>query len=129
MARTSIASQLAKLRKDREALEKREKALLAKTNDKVLSKIVALAKDAGLTAADIAKALGAAKPNKSAKAPRAAKKSTLAGKKVAPKYRNPANPEQTWTGRGVSPAWVQSLKAAGTLDSALIANAASASGQ
>ncbi|MBU3646991.1 MAG: H-NS histone family protein, partial [Limnohabitans sp.] len=48
----------------------------------------------------------------------------LAGKKVAPKYRNPANPEQTWTGRGVSPAWVQSLKAAGTLDSALISTAA-----
>jgi DNA-binding protein H-NS len=23
-----------------------------------------------------------------------------------PKYRNPANPEQTWTGRGKAPAWV-----------------------
>lgn len=125
MARTSIAAQLAKLRKDREALEKREKALLAKTNDKVLSKIVALAKDAGLTAADIAKALGAAKPTKSAKAPRVGKKSTLAGKKVAPKYRNPTNPEQTWTGRGVSPAWVQSLKATGALETALIADGAS----
>lgn len=122
MARTSISAQLAKLRKDREALEKREKALLAKTNDKVLSKIVALAKEAGLSAADIAKALGASKSVKSTKAPRAGKKSTLAGKKVAPKYRNPANPEQTWTGRGVSPAWVQSLKAAGALESALIAD-------
>ena len=120
MARSSVAAQLAKLRKDREALEKREKALLAKTNDKVLSKIVTLAKEAGLTAADIAKALGANKPSKSAKAPRAAKKGALAGKKVAPKYRNPANPDQTWTGRGVSPSWVQALKAAGTLDSALI---------
>lgn len=127
MARTSIAAQLAKLRKDREALEKREKALLAKTNDKVLAKIVALAKEAGLTAADITKALGASKPAKSsAKAPRTAKKGALAGKKVAPKYRNPANPEQTWTGRGVSPAWVQSLKAAGTLDSALISPAVQA---
>lgn len=121
MARTSIAAQLAKLRKDREALEKREKALLAKTNDKVLAKIVALAKEAGLSAADITKALGAAKPAKAAgKNPRASKKGALAGKKVAPKYRNPANPEQTWTGRGVSPAWVQTLKAAGQLDSALI---------
>jgi len=45
----------------------------------------------------------------------------LAGKKVAAKYRNPSNPDQTWTGRGVSPTWVQALKAAGTLDSALIA--------
>jgi len=59
-----------------------------------------------------------------AKAPKAAKKGALAGKKVAPKYRNPANPEQTWTGRGVSPTWVQALKATGALDSALIAQSA-----
>lgn len=126
MARTTVASQLAALRKQRELLIKKEQALLSKSHDKVLSKIVQLAKDAGLTADDIAKALGAGKPAKAAKAPRAAKKGALAGKKVAPKYRNPANPEQTWTGRGVSPAWVQSLKAAGTLDSALIATAAAA---
>ncbi len=120
MARTTVASQLAALRKQRELLIKKEQALLSKSHDKVLSKIVQLAKDAGLTAADIAKALGAGKPGKAVKAPRAAKKGTLAGKKVAPKYLNPANPEQTWTGRGVSPAWVQALKAAGTLDAALI---------
>lgn len=120
MARTTVAAQLAKLRKDREILEKREKALLAKTNDKVLGQIVTLAKAAGITAADIVKALGAAKPAKT-KAPRTAKKGALAGKKVAAKYRNPANPEQTWTGRGVSPAWVQALKTAGSLDTALIA--------
>lgn len=122
MARLTAAAQLAKLRKEREALEKKEKALLAKTNDKVLVKIVALAKDAGLTAADVSKALNEALGRKiKTKGVRAtAKKSTLAGKKVAPKYRNPANPEQTWTGRGVSPAWVQALKAEGKLESALI---------
>lgn len=27
--------------------------------------------------------------------------------KVAPKYRNPANPDQTWTGRGIAPAWIR----------------------
>ncbi len=122
MARTSVASQLAAIKKQREALEKKEQALKSRSYDKVLEKIVQLAKEAGLTAADIAKALGAANPkaSKSGKAPRVAKKGALAGKKVAPKYRNPANPEQTWTGRGVSPTWVQSLKASGTLDSALI---------
>jgi DNA-binding protein H-NS len=82
-----------------------------------------MAKEAGLTAADITKALSSGKPAKAAKAPKAAKKGALAGKKVAAKYRNPANPEQTWTGRGVSPTWVQALKAAGTLDTALIAPA------
>ncbi len=28
------------------------------------------------------------------------------GAKVAPRYRNPSNPDQTWTGRGRKPLWV-----------------------
>jgi DNA-binding protein H-NS len=121
MARTTVANQLAAIRKQRELLDKKEQALKSKSHDKVLAQIVNMAKEAGLTASDIAKALSSGKPVKTAKAPKAAKKGALAGKKVAPKYRNPANSEQTWTGRGVSPTWVQALKAAGTLDSALIA--------
>ena len=121
MARTTVAAQLVKLRKEREALEKREKALLAKTNDKALAKIIAIAKDAGLTAADIAKALGQTPKTNKTKPVAAKKRGALAGKKIAPKYRNPANPEQTWTGRGVSPAWVQALKTEGKLETALIA--------
>ena len=117
MARNTVASQLAALRKQRDLIAKKEQALLSKSHDKVLTKIVQMAKEAGLTASDISKALG------SGKAAKAAKKGTLAGKKVAPKYRNPSNSEQTWTGRGVSPTWVQELKTAGKLDSALIAAA------
>ena len=120
MARNTVATQLAALRKQRDLIAKKEQALLSKSHDKVLTKIVQMAKEAGLTASDISKALGAAKGTK---APKAAKKGTLTGKKVAPKYRNPAKPEQTWTGRGVSPTWVQELKTAGKLDSALIAAA------
>jgi len=33
--------------------------------------------------------------------------SSRKGSKVAPKYRNPSNPEQTWTGRGVKPRWLR----------------------
>jgi DNA-binding protein H-NS len=121
MARSTVANQLAAIRKQRELLDKKEQVLKSKSHDKVLSKIVLMAKDAGLTASDIAKALNAGKPSKAGKSTKAVKKGALAGKKVAPKYRNPANAEQTWTGRGVSPTWVQELKAAGTLDSALIA--------
>jgi DNA-binding protein H-NS len=123
MARTTVANQLAAIRKQRELLDKKEQALKSKSHDKVLAQIVNMAKEAGLTAADITKALSSGKPAKAAKAPKAAKKGALAGKKVAAKYRNPANPEQTWTGRGVSPTGVQALKAAGTLDTALIAPA------
>ena len=51
------------------------------------------------------------KPARAAKkAP--AKKATGKGRKlgkVAPKYRNPANPEETWTGRGKHPRWMAAL--------------------
>jgi DNA-binding protein H-NS len=122
MARTTVASQLAAIKKQRDALEKKEQALKAKSHEKILVKIVQMAKDAGLTADDIAKAFDSGKSTKAAKVAKAkpAKSSKLAGKKVAPKYRNPANAEQTWTGRGVAPAWIQELKTAGTLESALI---------
>ena len=29
--------------------------------------------------------------------------------KVAPKYRNPGNPDETWTGRGKQPRWMAAL--------------------
>lgn len=35
------------------------------------------------------------------------------GGKVAAKYQNPDKPEQTWTGRGVAPKWLQELIASG----------------
>lgn len=39
--------------------------------------------------------------------------------KVAPKYRNPANPEQTWTGRGKRPRWFSEALAQGRKESDL----------
>ncbi|MEW6165635.1 MAG: H-NS histone family protein [Pseudomonadota bacterium] len=117
MARVSVDAQLAKIRKARAELEKREKALLNRTQGKVIAKIVQLAVDNGISAAQIAEALKAGKPEKTRRAP---KKAAGTRGKVAPKYRNPANAEQTWTGRGKAPLWVQELKNAGTLDAALI---------
>jgi len=37
-----------------------------------------------------------------------------AGKTAIPKYRNPADPSQTWTGRGRQPAWYKAAIGAGT---------------
>jgi DNA-binding protein H-NS len=34
------------------------------------------------------------------------KRSKLAGRKVKPKYRNPANKNETWAGRGKQPKWI-----------------------
>jgi DNA-binding protein H-NS len=40
-------------------------------------------------------------------------KTKRAGTPVAPKYRNPANPEQTWSGRGKRPHWFNDALKAG----------------
>jgi DNA-binding protein H-NS len=48
---------------------------------------------------------------------KARKGRSLKGRKVAPKYRNPANKSETWAGRGVRPRWLQAaLKQGGSLD-------------
>ncbi|RUL72496.1 H-NS family nucleoid-associated regulatory protein [Dyella choica] len=61
----------------------------------IRKKIDTLLSNAGLTLADVYPTRGGG---------RAAKK---AGKRsvVAPKYRNPEDPSQTWTGRGKQPLW------------------------
>lgn len=47
----------------------------------------------------------------SGKSARAARKGN--GGKVPPKYRNPDNPAETWTGRGKQPRWMAALVAQG----------------
>lgn len=117
MARTTVEAQLAKLRKAKEALEKKEKALLNRTQGRIIDRIVKLATENGISAAQIADAL---KGGKTRPAKTANKKAGAPRGKVAPKYRNPANAEQTWTGRGRMPLWVQELDKAGTLETARI---------
>jgi len=49
---------------------------------------------------------------------------------VAPKYRNPANPAETWAGRGLKPKWLTAaIKAGKKQDDFLIAGAASSNGR
>jgi len=127
MARTSPTTQLEKIRAARIKLEKEEQRLMLRGHDKALSQIVQIAHSAGLTAAQIAQAMGAKGKVKAAGKTSTAKtsksKRSTAGKKVAPKYRDPAHPDNTWTGRGRMPQWVQALHAAGTLASAEIKTA------
>jgi len=127
MARTSPTTQLEKIRAARIKLEKEEQRLMLRGHDKALAQIVQIAHNAGLTLAQIAQAMGVKGKVKTAAKTSTAKTSKLkrstAGKKVAPKYRDPAHPDNTWTGRGRMPQWVQILHAAGTLASAEIKNA------
>jgi len=85
-------------------IESRQSAEKAKAQQEILS----LASRYGL---EIKFAGGSATP-KATKAKRGS---------VAAKYRNPANAEQTWTGRGRSPVWVAEWKAKhGSLDGIMI---------
>ena len=59
-----------------------------------LNKVRELVKEFGLTESDI---FGKGKSTGTAKS---------AGKKVAPKYRDPVT-GNTWTGRGIAPKWLQ----------------------
>ena len=77
----------------------------------VRSKIDALLKSSGLTLADVYPTRGGKTGRKG---------------EVAPKYRNPENASQTWSGRGKRPLWfVAALKRRGvTAESLLIGTAA-----
>ncbi len=77
----------------------------------VRGKITKFAKAEGYTLEELF-GTSSARPAKTATAkpgPRAGKKLG----KVAPKYRNPANPKETWTGRGKHPRWMAALVAKG----------------
>lgn len=44
---------------------------------------------------------------------RGSTRKSTAGSKVAPKYRNPDNPAETWSGRGKHPKWMTQAMAQG----------------
>jgi DNA-binding protein H-NS len=92
---------------------KRKKTLAKrKPVAQVRKKLVAAAKAEGYTIAELFGGAAASREPKAAKpAKRAAKKAT--GAKIAPKYRNPANAAETWTGRGKPPRWLAAELAAG----------------
>ncbi|MET4730158.1 DNA-binding protein H-NS [Lysobacter enzymogenes] len=95
----------------------------------VRKKVVALLKAEGYALEELfggaAPAARAGRPAKAAKSATAAtagaRKARKPLGKVAPKYRNPANTGETWTGRGKQPRWLAAYTAGGRkLDEFLI---------
>ena len=86
------------LLKQREALEQQINEARRRELSDAVAQVRSLVAEYGLTAQDVFPAgkSGAAKVTRS----------STAGTKVAPKYRNPATGE-TWTGRGKAPRWIQ----------------------
>lgn len=77
----------------------------------VRNKITKFAKAEGYTVEELfGQANGTAKP---ANAPAKSSRAGVKLGKVAPKYRNPANPKETWAGRGKQPRWMAVLTAKG----------------
>ncbi|UZW61660.1 H-NS family nucleoid-associated regulatory protein [Lysobacter enzymogenes] len=84
----------------------------------VRKKVIALLKAEGYALEELfggaAPAARAGRPAKAAKsAAPAARKARKPLGKVAPKYRNPANTGETWTGRGKQPRWLAAYTAQG----------------
>ena len=117
MPKLSPAAQLSKINAQIEALKKQQSggSSMTKAKERALARVVTIVKLSGLTLADISAAL---KTTRKKSAKKVATGKTRAPAK--PKYRNPADSSQTWTGRGRMPKWVEAMHTAGTLESAKI---------
>ena len=99
-------------------MSRRELEKLRTDVDKAIEKLAQAEKKAALEAAkkaakahgySLEELTGAGASKKAAAAPaknQARKAKTDRRAKVAPKYRNPNNPDQTWSGRGRAPGWM-----------------------
>jgi DNA-binding protein H-NS len=109
---------------------RRREEITTRRVDKVRARIDAILKAEGLSLAEVyggeavsgaAPARKAGRGKASTKARSDGKKSSTRGQVVAPKYRNPNNPAQTWAGRGLKPRWMTDALAAGrSMDDFLI---------
>jgi DNA-binding protein H-NS len=103
-----LLAQKEALEKQRADLEKQIAAAKRTERAGVINQIRTLMDSHGITLEDLG--------GKPAKATRTkaggAKSSTMAGRKVAPKYRNKATGD-TWSGRGLQPKWLKAALAAG----------------
>ncbi len=86
----------------RAALDRQISEIRSAERSRAISDVRTLMAQHGLTVADVSGAKSASH-NGAAKA---------AGKKVAPKYRDPGT-GATWTGRGIKPKWMAEAVAAG----------------
>lgn len=95
LSEKDLKALITQAKKQQSALNKRKPVA------QIRKKLVALAKAEGYTIAELF----------GGKAPVAKKAAKKAGttRKVAPKYRNPANTRETWSGRGKQPRWLAEL--------------------
>lgn len=120
MARLSLQDQFAKLQKQKSEIDRLEAIIVDKETKKSLARIIAVIEKAVDLAHRTAVHQVGGPGIASGKRGRKPGTSKLAGRKIPPKYRNPKDKSQTWTGRGRTPLWAADLQAAGKLSRALI---------
>jgi len=89
----------------REHKRKKKRAPIAQ----VRSKLTRLARADGYSISELFGGSAPAAAPAAAKSTRRKAAKSAAGRKVALKYRNPADHKQTWTGRGKAPLWFNAL--------------------
>jgi DNA-binding protein H-NS len=102
-----LLAKQAEIQRQLQAVERQIKESHLAQRAEVITKIKALMAEHGLTVEDI---VGNSKGRNKGKA--AQRDHALAGKTVAPKYKDPST-GQTWTGRGLQPRWLKAALASG----------------
>lgn len=98
---------IAKANKRKKTLAKRKPVAA------VRKKLVSLAKAEGYSIDELFGAGRMVREKAGVAARKPARKSAAKGAKVPAKYRNPADPSQTWAGRGMAPKWLAAELAKG----------------
>ncbi|HUH36960.1 MAG TPA: H-NS histone family protein [Spongiibacteraceae bacterium] len=90
-----------------EQIEKNAAAMVSRKREQAIAdtrqQVKQIAASVGLSVEEL---MGVSKP-RTAKAKTAKARKKRASKPVAAKYRNPKKPEETWSGRGRKPLWLQ----------------------
>ena len=94
---------------------KKQQTIVAKRPaiTKVRAQLTKLARTQGYSVEELFGGGAPARGRAASKATKAPAKAVRKLGKVAPKYRNPANPKETWTGRGKQPRWLAALTTKG----------------
>jgi DNA-binding protein H-NS len=120
MSAKELAALISQATKRRSLLSKRKPVAA------VRKRLEQIARAEGYSIAELFGTRGTASGASAASAGTPARKGTrkpskMAGSKVAPKYRNPENANETWSGRGKQPRWLQAHTSKGrVLDDFLI---------
>jgi len=102
-----VNAQIAKFSTDKARIEEDLKIAERAYTQEALSKIIGELKALNLDPSELAKGLGLSLADQKQKKTRAARGTAAPKERGTPKYRNPADAQQTWTGKGRKPGWIQ----------------------